>query len=253
MASTKTTATTGQRRGIMRSVQDLHGSDLIAKDGSVGKAGDLLFDDLSWTIRYVVVNTGGWLTGRKVLISPLAIEDPDWEHKVLSVILTRAEVENSPDIAADMPVSRQHQIALQGYYGWAPYWFGGFAPLPDELPRNIGKEEEGDPHLRSTKEVTGYGIEAKDGRIGHVEDFLVDDASWVIRYIVVDTRDWLPGKKVLVSTQWIEKIDWANADVHVDLTRDAVKGSPEYTTAPAVTHDFEHTLYAYYNRIGYWV
>ncbi|MEW6117451.1 MAG: PRC-barrel domain-containing protein [Nitrospirota bacterium] len=257
MAAQETKGTVIQRVGTLRSIDKLTGFKLRARDSDIGKADEFLFDDISWTVRYLVADTGGWLSGRKVLIAPAAFEQPDWEQEIFPVVLTREQVENSPGIEADKPISRQHQSELYRFYGWSPYWIGDMyhnvPPLTEVRPEDIGKQEGGDPHLRSTKEVTGYGIQATDGEIGEVEDFLVNDEDWIMRYIIVDTRKWLPGKKVLIATQWIKHIDWAEEKVHVDLTKDAVRNSPEYNPNVTVDRYYEARLYDYYSRPHYWI
>lgn len=239
-----------QPRGVMRSVKALFGFEIRATDGPIGKADDFYFDDISWTVRYVVVNTGGWLTGRQVLISPSAVLKPEWERNVLPVDLTREQIQKSPGIASDAPVSKQHELEMYKYYGWPPYWSGG-APAGAVPPAvySLGPEdrEQGDPHLRSSNEVVNYKIQADDGKIGHVEDFLVDDWGWIIRYMVVDTRDWLPGRKVLVAVNWIRDIEWVNSSVFVRVSRETIKKAPEYLDPSDVTSEYEERLFGYYN------
>lgn len=199
---------------MLRSSKDLRGYTLHATDGDIGTVADFYFDDARWTVRYLVADTGGWLSGRQVLISPLALGAADWQERRLHTTLTREQVEHSPGSDTDQPVSRQHESELARYYRWPYYWgaaeaWGGYT-YPYELMAATAaaeadrqeppaEEEHGDPHLQSVREVTGYRIGARDGAIGHVEDFIVDDQSWAIRYLVVDTRDWLPGKRVLIA------------------------------------------------------
>ncbi len=244
---------------MLRSTKALSGYRILARDGDIGKAQEFLFDDSTWTIRYLVVDTGHRLPGRKVLISTVALGNPDWESHELSVDLTMEQVTNSPGIDTDIPVSRQYQLDLHAYYGWPDYWtYGGFYNVAPPQPPFGGEEEEtyreesDDPHLRSTGEVFGYHIQAIDGEIGHVEDFIADDRSWIIRYMQVDTRNWLPGKKVLISPRWISDISWTEQLVYVDLSRDAVKHSPEYSPAEPVNREYETRLYDYYGRPKYW-
>ena len=242
---------------IFRNVKLLSDYTILAKDGGIGKIHDFLFDDIPWTIRYLVVDTGHWLPGRKVLLSPEAVERSLWElQQQFAVNLTREQIKNSPDIHADRPVSLQQQIELHDYYVWPYYWTGsGFVPVyPAALHEDIKKAQEsiqediekGDPHLRSTKEVMGYHIQATDGKIGHVEDFLVEDENWAIHYMVVDTRNWLPGRNVLVSPEWIKRVNWADEKVTVNLTQEAVKESPEYDPTEPVSQEYEDRLYKHY-------
>lgn len=242
---------------MRRSLNDLDGYIVRAKDGDIGTVCEFYFDDESWTIRYVIVDTGGWLSGRKVLLSPAAFDTPNWESRTFPVKLTKEQVQNSPSIDTAKPVSRQHETELHGYYGWPIYWgsmLGGIQAAPLMIMDTVREDEtsqgkpKGDTHLRSTSEVTGNHIEATDGEIGHVEDFVVDDETWAIRYLLVDTRNWLPGKKVLVSLQWIKRMSWAESKVYVDLTSDAIKNSPEFDPWKPVTLDYEGKLHDYYGR-----
>lgn len=247
---------------MLKSIKSLPGYKILATDGEIGKLHDLLFDDMSWATAYFVVETGNWLLGRKVLLAPVSVGQPDWEAQKLPVALTKERIKNSPHIDVDKPVSRQQEIALHNYYGWQPYWFaGGYDPMlhPPAMMPKISEQkrqkqiEEGDPHLRSTREVSGYHIQATDAKIGHVEDFIVSDDSWGIRYLVVDTRNWLPGgKKVLISTEWILTISWGQGLVYIELTKDSIEKSPEYDPSQPVNREYEIRLYDYYGRPAYW-
>lgn len=255
---------------MLFSLYGARGATIRATDGDIGSLDDVYFDDSTWQIRYVVVDTGGWLSGRKVLLAPSALGKIDVGRRSLAVNMSRGRVENSPGIDTDKPVSRQYETRLHEYYGWTPYWGWGAPPLvppiaaatpfpaarrtSDAVAAEIAarEREEADPYLRSARAVTGHHIEARDGEIGHVEDFLADDDGWPIRYMIVDTRNWLPGKKVLVSPRWIESISWSEEKVRVDLTRDQVKGSPEFDPTRVVERDYERNLYDYYGRAPYW-
>jgi hypothetical protein len=241
---------------MLRSVKDLRGYIIGAIDGEIGQVHELYFDDQSWIVRYLVVDTGTWLPGRRVLLSPMALGQPDWETHVLPVGLTKEQVENSPPIAVDKPVSRQMESDLHAYYGWRPYWSGP-APVAAQAvaaaeAKRRATGEWADPHLRSTREVIGYHIEASDGEIGHVEDLIVDDEAWILRYLVIDTRNWLPGKKVLVAPAWTKAVDWAQRRVHVDLSRETIENGPTYDPAAPVNREYELQLYDYYGRPYYW-
>jgi hypothetical protein len=237
-----------------------------ATDGELGTVDQFLFDDETWAIRYLTVETGGWLGGRPVLISPISIIRTDWGAKQLDVALTKKQVENSPDINTHQPVSRQHEAEYLGYYGYPDYWGGpylwgsAFYPAGLAIPTTASTEatadrirkESTDSHLRSTDAVTGYGIEAADGEIGHVAGFVVDDEAWAIRYIEVATRNWWPGKKVLVSPAWIERVSWTDSKVYVGLTREAIRNGPEYVESVPITREYENRLYSHYGRPPYW-
>jgi uncharacterized protein YrrD len=242
--------------------KELDACTIGATDGDVGMVKDLLFDDRMWTIRYVVVATGTILPGRRVLISPIALKQAAWEELHLWADLTIEKVVNSPGIDLHQPVSRQHEKKFHEYYGYPYYWTGqgawGDGGRPGEL-RAKPKGESSEPapnhanaHLRSMKEVVGYHIAATDGEIGHVEEFLFDDETWMIRYLAVDTRNWWPGKRVLVSPLWIARVSWSERKVFVDLTREKIKGSPAWDPSQPVTRDYEKKLFASYARPPYW-
>ncbi len=249
---------------MLRSIEELLGYTLAAEDGPIGKCKDFLFDDQKWTVRYMVADTASWLPGRQVLISPVFLEEPDSTNRVLPVRLTKEKVKNSPPLETDMPVSREYEKRLTEYYGHPYYWMGtnvrAYTEYPathhERVPRPEEEEagEENEPnHLRSVKEVKGYSIHADDGRIGHVEDFIAEDKTWIIRYFAVDTRNWLPGgKKVLISPDWVNVIRWEKKDVVVDLTKEAVRNSPEYDPNAPVNREYEVRLYDFHGRPKYW-
>ena len=250
---------------MLREVKELHGATIHAIDGEIGRVDEILFDDANWTVRYLIVNTGSWLFGRKVLISPLSFGHLDWDSNTLHLNLTRKQIENSPGVETNEPVSRQWETDYFDYYQWPYYWSGAGAwgdcgyqgalyapPVSDtQTPLQIADEQaidHADAHLRSTKEVAGYGIYATDGHIGHVEDFIVNDVTWRIGYLAVDTRDWWPGKQVLLPPDWISAVDWPDSRVTVSVTRDQVRNGPEWVPGQPVSPTFEEQLYGYYNR-----
>lgn len=259
---------------MQRTVSDLKGLSIAATDGDIGSVQDVEFDDASWTARYLVVDTGTWLPGRRVLISPISARGVDAPGGRLSVSLTKAQVEACPSVDADKPVDRQYEVEYSRYYGYPYYWTGpfrwgatryadeafitgGLAPLPvvevpPPPPEPPPLEGPGDPHLRSAREVMGYHIEATDGDIGHVEDFVVDDREWAIRYMIVGTRNWWPGKKVLISPEWISRVSWSDSRVYVDLTREGVKAAPAYDPERPLEREYESRLYGHYGRRNYW-
>jgi hypothetical protein len=234
---------------MLRRFTDLGRYTIGASDGDIGRVEDLYFDDLSWTVRYLVVDTGTWLASRKVLVSPAAIRGLEPTAERVDTTLSRRQVEASPAIDTAKPVSRQHETALSSHYGVSPYWTGPYrwgphaypyallqaGVLPPDAPppyeNRVGEEmaarerQSQDPHLRSAAAVTNYGIRATDGELGHVEDFLIDEQDWAIRYLVVDPRSWWPGPHVLVATDWIRGVSWEDAVVEVDVTRDAVRAA----------------------------
>jgi hypothetical protein len=239
----------------------LRGFSLKSLDGDIGSASEFYFDDRYWAIRYLVANTGSWLFGRKVLVSPFSLKGINSVDENVSVLLTTKQIEDSPSIDTHEPVSRQYEESFNGYYGFPDYWggpymWGDYPYLERDRSRWNApalKAKGWDRHLRSTQEVTGYHLSALDGEIGHVDDFIVDDETWVIRYLVVATKNWWPGKKVLVSPKWIDNVSWEEREVSLGLSRETIKAAPEYTDQSLLTRDYETGLYGHYNREGYWV
>jgi len=264
---------------MLRSMNDLQDYAIQATDGIVGQVKDFYFDDKSWVVRYLIVETGAWLSSRKVLISPIAISHPNWAERVLPVSITKKQVKDSPDVDTKKPVSRQHEIPYLGYYGYPHYWGGaglwgdamypnlmmseyaGFEPGPDGKKSETQKayalaeaaqHRDDDPHLRSCKAVIGYHIHATDGEIGHVQGLLVDEETWAIRYMIVNTSNWWLDHQVLIAPQWIQNVSWDDATVSVNLTRQAVKDAPPYDSAGLLNRLQEMGIYEHYGRDGYW-
>jgi hypothetical protein len=263
---------------MLRNTNDLEGYVIGATDGPIGHVKDLYFDDRAWVVRYFVVETGGWLSSRKVLISPIAIGRPDWTERQLLVSITKEQVKNSPDIDTDKPVSRQHEVQYSGYYGYPYYWggagywgggmypnlmtpgYGGFGSpqaTRSEEENAIAQAESGrtrddDPHLRSCRAVIKYHVHASDGDIGHVEGLLVDDETWAIRYLIINTSNWWLGHQVLVAPQWIQDVSWSDSKVSVEMTRQAIKDAPAYDSVRPLDRTQEADLYDHYGRASYW-
>ena len=248
---------------MLRSLKDLYGYRVQASDGEAGSVEDFYFDDDGWTVRYVVVDLGGWLQERRVVVSSRAVGRPDWETKLLSAELTKEQLRISPTSAEIIPVSRQGDRMLQAQYAIAARETDKEdrlvpASLPGTPQARIRVDGHRlDPHLRSSKEVLGYRIQAKDGQVGSVEDLIVDDESWSIRYMVVDTGaaslSWLPGKKVLVAPAWIEAVTWEEKKVHVDLSRGTIHDSPGFDPSAPINREYEVRLYDYHGQPKYWI
>lgn len=228
---------------MLHSAKKLKGFSILGAEGEVGRIDDVYFDDERWIVRYIVVNTGGWLGGRRVLLSPASFRHADWSNASMLVSLTREQIENSPDIDTHQPVSRRQESELFRHYGFPYYWAGpyawGLASYPvlmeaealEAAERSEAREQSEqseDRHLRSCAEVTGYVIHATDATLGHVEDLLFDEEDWSIQLIVVDPRNWWPGKHVLVSPQRIREVSWEDKSVTLSLNRDEIEHSPEY-------------------------
>ncbi|MBN2446986.1 MAG: PRC-barrel domain containing protein [Phycisphaerae bacterium] len=240
---------------MLRSLENLLKLRVAAMDVEMGRAADFLFDDWEWNIRYLVVDVGDWPVGRRVLISPVSIARADWGGPTLHLNLSKEQLVESPGIDADAPISRQREKELASHYVWPMYWESttpATAQPGAHGPKTGASAVEGDPRFRSANEVFGYGLRASDGDIGHVADFLLNDEDWRILYMVVDTRNWLPGRHVLIAPMWIQNVRWDERMVHVGLSRREVEGSPEYDPVTPVNRDYETELYNYYGRPKYW-
>jgi hypothetical protein len=248
---------------MLRSLKTLEKYKVSATDGDVGSVANFLMDDACWTVRYLVVDTGGLLGGREVLITPIAFREVDYSARRFRLTISMAKVENSPSIDWDLPVSQQHERDYHRYYGYPNYWgYGGLwgmgaypaamASGGYEPSRDRPGEPPADVHLRSAKDVTGYHIEATDGSIGHVKDFVVDDETWEVRYMVVATTNWWPGKSVLVSPKWATRISWADRTAYLGITRDAIRTSPEWSATYPVARAYEEQLNRHYGGIPGW-
>jgi len=244
----------------------IKGYAIIGSDGAIGSVSDFLFDDSSWMVRWLVVETGSWLFGRKVLLPPSALGHPDATAKEFPVRLTMQQIKDSPDVGTERSVSRQMETVIYDHYGWSPYWGNGFymggygygygggymgsammtRPTLEMQRRLDQQREHDDPHLRSIDAVTGYHIHATDGEIGHVEDFLADDTDWSIHYLVVDTKNWWPAKKVLISPRSARTIDWQHSLVNLDADRRKIKEGPAYDASTVVDRTYEDQFASYY-------
>jgi len=246
---------------MLSNAKTLKGYKLDSLDGEIGTVKEFYFDDRHWTIRYLVADTGSWLADRQVLISPYALVAVNKEEKNIAIDLTKKQIEHSPSLESDKPVSHQFEQAYYGHYLYPTYWGGpcswGSCSYPmrdrEQWKKPTQRERAWDHHLRSTIGVSGHHIQALDGEVGHVEDFIIDDDTWAIRYLVVDTHNWWPGKKVVISPQWIERVSWGERKVFVNLSRDAIKQSPEYTGETTLNRDYETALHRHYKRETYWV
>jgi hypothetical protein len=248
---------------MLINAKELNGFNVAGSDAPAGEVKDTYFDDVRWTVRYLVVDTRAWLKGREVLISPLSVAHLDRERQRLDLAVTQKQVDESPSIETDKPVSRMLESHLNRYYGYPDYWtFGANAPiwgwgdLP-VLPSNLGVPsplDSGDTntHLRSTREVMGYHIKAHDETFGHVEDLLIDPDSWAIRYLLIDTRNWWPGPPVLVGAEWAADIDWATRTLAMDMDAERIKACPPYDPASPVSREYETDLHRHYGRSVYW-
>jgi len=248
---------------MLRSLKDLEGFTVTGTDGPIGPVRDLYFDDTAWVVRYLIVESGEGTAARKILISPIAIGQPDWSAQILSAAITREQADRSPSIDLHKPVSQQQEMGYLGYYGYGRYWGGGglwgAGLYPDILqagrqaPAEAGAptppRSHADRHLRSWNTVARYYVHATDGDIGHVEAMLLDERSWAIRYLVVNTSNWWLGHPVLIAPAWIDHISWAESMVLVDLTRQSVKDSPPFVPTAGLEPEQESRLREHYGRV----
>lgn len=254
---------------MLQVISALNGFAIEASDGRLGTVVDFLFDDSNWRVRWLVVDCGTWLRGRKVLIHPSAISGTRLEDRRFEVNLTMAQVNESPDWSLDRPVSRQMESRLFGYYGWDPLWdapyLGGTpgamaTPLlapPDfkfQMAEDIRLEREGtveeDAHLRGFQEIVGYHLHASDGDIGHVENMMLDASDWSLPYFVVDTSNWWFGERVLMSVVAVTSIEWTDRRIHLDISKDQVKSSPKWDPLVAFNEFYAKTLHHHYGWPG---
>jgi hypothetical protein len=264
---------------MLHSLKNVHGFEVLATDGTIGRVKDFYFDDSTWFVRFFVVETGDWLSGRRVLVATQSVHDVDWQEHRLQTGVTLHQVMRSPNIDTMAPVSQQHAVQQYEYYGY-PYELGGpgvwgFGPMPTQLAAGYGsagpstplRQEKAfvlrqaqrhldrgdDPHLRGYRAVDRFHVRASDGDIGHVEGLIVDDDDWAIRYLVVNTSDWWIGHVVLLAPQWIADVSWLEATVTVDLTQLAVRNAPAYDEAHLPDRVHEVALYRHHDRTAYWI
>ena len=219
----------------------IRGTAVRSRDGEIGTLDDFLFEQSRWAVRYLVVTTGAWLGGRRVLLSPMAVEGP-WDRSGISLSVRRAQVQESPDLQP-ASLARDSESVLLQHYGQPFYWEGaniwGMFETPnallgarrEPLARNGSNSGSGQAlveRLRSTEEIKGFHIQASDGEIGHVDDLFIGEESWRIRYLLVDTSNWIGGKSVLVATEVVETIDREAGKLRVSDSREDIRNSPTY-------------------------
>lgn len=245
------------RNATNNNADSIHGNRTIGADGEIGTTTDVLFDDHTWTVRYLAVYVEGGLESYQTLITPQAISTLDRQDRSLHVEANADSIRQAPHLEANLPVAAQQEVAYHSHLGATPYWEGDpMEPLPasEVLPGEaVLLPASGDPHLRSAQEVVGYSVETADGSTGHVEDLLLDDESWRIRYLVVDTRDWLPARKVLLPLSGVSQIDWAPRRVSVDLGSRELKEAPAWDPEAPLDREYEARLHEHYGVAPYWV
>lgn len=206
-----------------------------ATDGDIGGCQDILIDDEQWIVRYVVADTNTWLPlSRKVVISPVSIDNIDTEAQTISVTLTKEALKNSPSLEHHQPISRKYESLLYKYFGYGYYWTGpgawGEYAHPLELVDNYALEhaklDETSTHLRSCDELTGYTVTLSDGQEGHVDDFIIQLPMWSLSHLVINLNDWLPGgKRVKIDCRHITGVDWVAHTVELDISKKELEGA----------------------------
>ncbi len=255
---------------VLHSLKNLSGYSIIVAEGELGKVEQFYFDDEKWAVRYIVVNLGSWPTREKVLVSPIVVQEIDTANRKIVTKLTRDQLIQSPDIEMDLPISRQMEMQYLDYYKWPYYWTGagiwgtdatlqgGFSIPPSfehpefdmgTMPTNVDKS---DSHLRSTKEVFGYRVDAIDAEFGKLRDFIVDLSNWSVRYLVIDLRKWLPSKTVLISREWVESFSFRQRKIRVSSSQKEIQGSPGYNPDVPLSREYEDLLHEHYGRAKYW-
>ncbi len=244
---------------MLRSLSEIIGYLVYSGQSRIGKCKDVIFDDQKWTTRYIDVDTGTWLPGRRVLLSPLSLQEPNHVNQIIKTSLMAKEIEEAPNLEDDAPVSKYWEDKYYSHFGWPPYYKGGALWGPTNTPRDllIQLKEENSPEdnqrfLRSIREVNGYKLSCKEDEFGQVSDFIVDSQNWAIRYIVVETHRWIPGEKVLISPDWVENIDWPNRQMDFNLTKREIVNSPKFNSREPINKVYELQLYDYYGRPKYW-
>jgi hypothetical protein len=232
-----------ERTTMLWRARELLGHAISGTDGALGWIHDVYFDDQHWMVRYLAAETGHWLGGRRVLLSPMSVRRIDRVHRWAEVALTRQQVRDSPNVDTHKPVERQHEVALLEYYGVPSYW-------ADHRPSGEAAAGAGpdDRHLHSARVVIGYAVDAVDGEVGYVEDFVVDDLTWTIRYLVLDSRHWWPGRRALLAPEWVGWVSWREFNVHVDFDRDTIHRAPEFDPARPIDRAYEARLHGHYGR-----
>ncbi|MBV8793346.1 MAG: PRC-barrel domain containing protein [Hyphomicrobiales bacterium] len=262
---------------MLFAVSGLMGCAVHASDGAVGAVKDFLFDDRTWKIRWMTVDARDWLPGQRVFIHPSAIVPltlppkpklpmmSPGEALTLTLNLTRSQIEAGPHARVDDSVTRDMEALLYDHYGWDPYWgssYFGPSLLPNAEAEIVGDaarraaEAENPPldgadHLHSAADFNGYYVHAEDGDIGHVENLLADDANWDIRYLVIATRNWWPGKVVQLSPYAVKDIDWFAEHVNMNVTRDQVRSAPAWDPLAMAEEVSEDDLHRHFGWPGY--
>ncbi len=251
---------------MMRNLKELLDYTARSTDGEIGTVYDFYFDENAWMVRYLVVKGGDWVDNRLLLFAPQALGQPDTQEKIYPVSLSSEVIQNSPIIRTDQPVEREDEVRLREYYAWPLDWNpedpGGLGPgsvaayplveLAEQMNQNAPATPPQGVIMRSVRHTIGFSIQARDGSVGEVDDFIIEDETWRILYLVASAGSWLHSRKVLVSPTWVEQVDWDKQTLNVDLKQETIKNSPEYDPSVPLERSYESRLYKYYGRDVYW-
>ena len=259
---------------MLRCTKEILNYDVKAFDDTIGKVDDFLFMDTDFHIQYLVVNIGPILFGRKVLIAPHALGEPDWVSQQVPVNLTKEEIKSSPNIKTDQPISEMDLDRLHDYYQWPKFWTS-LSNTMVSTPMTVGRHDpnRGEPgyqtntvqlsiqkqrqattsKLRSINEVMGYKVSGTDGTAGTVDDIVVDDKLWILRYLVIKTGTIFNHKNVLLAADWIDWIRHRESELEVDLPVELIEKSPEFDPEMPMTRRQEEVFYDFHGKPYYWV
>lgn len=251
---------------MFKNLLDIKGFNLKGPNGNIGTCQDALFDDQAWTVRYVDVDTGGWLSERRVLLSPISLGAPSWEKGEIYTELTGDQIESSPKLDSQSPISKEWEDSFFKFHGWPYYGVGmhmwGLTHYPDEseLKKIHSASPTSDIHkntnqtIRSASELREYEVSARDGEVGRIKDFVFDTETWAIRYLVIENHSFLQRKKTIVSPFWVSHIDWMERACVIDLNRAEIECSPqpEGESNDYLDREFEMKLHNHYQRPSYW-
>jgi hypothetical protein len=230
-----------KEKGMLRDFNKIKNCVVQGTDGIIGTVADVYFNDQTWKIHYMAANTGNWLEGRHVLVSTESLMQPKIEKGSFPALVNRVQVEGAPQFEIDEPFSWQKECEICAYYRWTTYY-----PMDEkELTVFPGI-------LTSANGLKDFSLLATDGEIGKVINFIVDDANWTVRYLIVDTAKWLAGKTVLISPMWNKSINWADRMMIVDLSQEQIEQSPEYDPLAPIERIYEINLYKHYGKPHYW-
>lgn len=233
---------------MQRGLNGLTGYTIKARNGELGKVAEFYFDDETWIIRYMVVETGNWLFNRKVLIPHKALGSVDWDEGIFHVNLTMKQVSDSPDIDSKMTISRAQEIELYSHYSYSNYWGEPFytesasAMVANSIPSaeavQMPKKQKKDSHLCSSEKIKGFQIQTHEGMAGLVADFIVDDVTWMLNFMVISRHNRSQDENMLISPKWIEEIDWIESKVSVNISKETIEQGPGFDPLIPVARDF---------------